>query len=311
MRDVLRAKGSKIPAAVEMRTIIYGLGAQKAGTTWLYRYFRNHPQVHVPPAKELHYWTDVRWPYGREGRNRARRAVRDEARVSNEVAFHARRVGVYRSGTTDHTPYLHLLGMGAGASLALADISPSYANLTAETFREMVDVAPRARFVFVMRDPVDRLWAGLRHHLRYECGRFDTEALMALWAREKATGVANGEKFSRYDRTLGALDAAGLIDRLHPVFYEEMFTAREIDRLCDALGLDRWRACFDVKVNVNPAGARTMPVAFRDEARSRLAVVYDECAARFGRLPDTWCHGAAGRADAVNAECGPKEVEHP
>ncbi len=32
-----------------------GIGAQKSGTTWLYQNLAAHPQVWMPPVKELHY----------------------------------------------------------------------------------------------------------------------------------------------------------------------------------------------------------------------------------------------------------------
>ena len=34
----------------------YGIGAQKAGTTWLYAMLKQHPQIHLPARKEIHYW---------------------------------------------------------------------------------------------------------------------------------------------------------------------------------------------------------------------------------------------------------------
>jgi len=32
-----------------------GIGAQKSGTTWLYQNLAAHPQIWMPPVKELHY----------------------------------------------------------------------------------------------------------------------------------------------------------------------------------------------------------------------------------------------------------------
>src|SRR5271154_1831472 len=36
-----------------------GIGVQKAGTTWLDRALRNHPQIWLPPFKELHYFNGL------------------------------------------------------------------------------------------------------------------------------------------------------------------------------------------------------------------------------------------------------------
>ncbi len=33
-----------------------GIGAQRAGTTWLYRCLQRHPQLYLPGTKELHYF---------------------------------------------------------------------------------------------------------------------------------------------------------------------------------------------------------------------------------------------------------------
>ncbi|MBK7919375.1 MAG: sulfotransferase [Chloroflexi bacterium] len=39
------------------------IGAQKAGTTWLYQALRQHPQVSMPPIKENHYFDRGKRPY--------------------------------------------------------------------------------------------------------------------------------------------------------------------------------------------------------------------------------------------------------
>jgi hypothetical protein len=36
-----------------------GVGAQKAGPTWLFDYLGRHPDVAVSPIKELHYFDQI------------------------------------------------------------------------------------------------------------------------------------------------------------------------------------------------------------------------------------------------------------
>ena len=44
--------------------LFYGIGAQKAGTTWVHDYLSGHPQVKVPALfKEQQYWNHVRPPF--------------------------------------------------------------------------------------------------------------------------------------------------------------------------------------------------------------------------------------------------------
>ena len=70
-----------------------GIGAQKAGTTWLGRNLQAHPEVWMPRVKEVHYFDEkihesrnttlrlVRRIFGASGANRRwRRQVRRRAR---------------------------------------------------------------------------------------------------------------------------------------------------------------------------------------------------------------------------------------
>jgi hypothetical protein len=41
---------------LEGRTFLLGVGAQKAGTSWLYRYLKSHPEIFMSPIKEMHFF---------------------------------------------------------------------------------------------------------------------------------------------------------------------------------------------------------------------------------------------------------------
>ena len=47
---------SRWSCGVVMLPNFIGIGAQRAGSTWLYACLREHPQVYVPPEKELHFF---------------------------------------------------------------------------------------------------------------------------------------------------------------------------------------------------------------------------------------------------------------
>jgi len=46
-------RGNKAEGAP--KTIALCIGAQKAGTTWLSRNMRYHPEIYIPPWKEVHF----------------------------------------------------------------------------------------------------------------------------------------------------------------------------------------------------------------------------------------------------------------
>ena len=65
-------------------TLLIGLGATKAGTSWLYRYFVAHPEVHARAPKELHFWDTLE--HGRLGWQRQALSMDIERDVSKAKA---------------------------------------------------------------------------------------------------------------------------------------------------------------------------------------------------------------------------------
>ena len=57
------------------KTFLLGLGAQKAGTSWLWRYLKSHPQAALGPLKEFAVWQTVLAPDAPSERRRAK--IRD------------------------------------------------------------------------------------------------------------------------------------------------------------------------------------------------------------------------------------------
>ena len=60
-------------------TILFCVGATKAGTSWLYTYLLDHPECHVRSVKELHYF-DVKGPIDRQ--RRIDRLQKAQARIA-------------------------------------------------------------------------------------------------------------------------------------------------------------------------------------------------------------------------------------
>jgi hypothetical protein len=66
------------------------IGAQRAGTTWLYYHLYKHPEVWLPPIKELHYFDaldpSVNVRSRRFKQHVKQRAVHNAAKVINSVS---------------------------------------------------------------------------------------------------------------------------------------------------------------------------------------------------------------------------------
>jgi len=100
-----------------------GIGAQKAGTSWLHANLAQHPRVRFPAEKEVHFWD------------------RD---LERGVSWYRERFA------------------GAPEDALTGDITPAYALLDGGTVAEVAREFPRLRLFFLVRDPVERAWSAAR-----------------------------------------------------------------------------------------------------------------------------------------------------
>jgi hypothetical protein len=96
-----------------------GIGAQKAGTTWLHHWLARHPCIGFPAGKEAHFWNDRR----------------------------GRPVETYRQMFAVDDGKLH------------GDFTPAYALLNAASTREIREHFPEVKLIYCLRDPRARAWS--------------------------------------------------------------------------------------------------------------------------------------------------------
>ena len=140
------------------------VGAHKTGTTSLYFYLKQHPQVFLPALKEPHFFSRFR-PY-------------------SEMLFPHPRV-------SDEAAYLKLFAKAAGYK-AVGEASSSY--LCDEGAAERIHAAnPHAKIVIMLRDPVGRAYSQYLMDVREGWQYLPFyEALLEDWNRpEKGWGVSH------------------------------------------------------------------------------------------------------------------------
>ena len=115
------------------------IGAQKSGTTALYDYLTQHPQVLAPVTKEVHYFDRV------EVRRRGISYYRSHFWSQS----HKDRVAEEIGGPV-------LCGEATGAYI----FYPPVARLVSETF-------PNVRLIAVLRDPIERALSHYHHNRRH------------------------------------------------------------------------------------------------------------------------------------------------
>jgi hypothetical protein len=121
------------------------IGAQKAGTTSLFEYMRRHPEIHMPPEKEIsffnrHYEMGAAWYTDTVTRNAPPDAVCGEASVGYMAGTPFADI-TYNERSDSDADHSH--------SKPLKDIIP----------RRIGDLLPNVRLICVLRDPVARAYS--------------------------------------------------------------------------------------------------------------------------------------------------------
>ena len=143
------------------------IGAQRGGTTSLYRYLCSHPEV--APAvlnKGIHYF-DTNYPKGE-------RWYRTHFPTTTYRAWMKRRAGVPRTITGEGSPYYVFHPQGA---------------------ERIAACVPDARFILLLRDPVDRAYS---HHQHEVARGFETLSFEDALEREEER-IAGEEDKMRAD----------------------------------------------------------------------------------------------------------------
>jgi hypothetical protein len=221
-------------------------GAPKCGTTSLYHYLKQHPEVYLPPRKELHYFT-------RE------HLARDTAGPGDTA--------VLQHLCKDRAAYEAEFA-GASGEKVLGDISPSYfdfAEVAPAMRRELGD----ARVVILLRDPVAKAFSQYMHLVRdgretlsfFDALQAEADRASRHWSmiwRYASSSIYGG-------RLRSYLDAFGA-DRVRIYLFEE-FVAEPQAMLGDLwgfLGIDR---------SVRPDTSRVYNVSSRPRSRALATLV--------------------------------------
>jgi hypothetical protein len=273
------------------------VGAQKGGTRWLYDQLQLHPDFWMPPIKELHYFDRRR--QSEKSARLGRRAEKNLARTNKRLAKRDVRpldqrdldflAGYARLPwwRVDLDAYASLFSV-KGASIS-GDITPDYSTLDARQIARIMQRFPKARVVFIARDPVERVWSHLTMHMRRgELGRkLDADAVMRL-VRQRfvASRTFQTEIVARWRRYVPE-EQFGLF-----LFDDLIADAASLrDRILSFLGGDPAKASGAFPAGFNrkedPAKVPLSP-ELRDRLSRHLARELKASAAAFGGAARQW-----------------------
>jgi Sulfotransferase family len=154
------------------------IGAQKAGTTWLYFNLNLQTGFSMLPIKEFHYFdrSETYPSMNTLSVTRACERLRSPAfckltakRILRALArANLRRAcwwAKYSFSDYSDSWYRSLFAAERGIT---GDITPSYSILNEEDVRRMHATAPHAKIIFLIRNPIDRAWSMFRFMAKAE-----------------------------------------------------------------------------------------------------------------------------------------------
>ena len=281
--------------------LLYGIGAAKGGTSWLYRYLHDREDCRLPAIKELHYWNtfdeksqaeQIKAFRRRTAQFHVRRADALAGERPWQVANLDRQIGqmgelieVLEHRQPGHHTYLDFLMGQAGEAKLVADITPAYGLLPSEKLQEMAASASDVRFLLLIRDPVSRLWSHARMMAERRADDDLQERAERILNRVMKGGEAHIAIRGDYAAIAARLEAAVPADRRLIVFTEDVWDGPGREVICRFLGLPD-QPGPDRQINKGPDVS--IPSDRRREVATFLAPQYRWAEVRFGRLPDAW-----------------------
>ena len=276
------------------KTLLICVGAMKCATSWLHSYLGQLDGVTPSPLKELHFFN----------RNFPDNALSDMDLLAirrltlflsqeGHPARHLASSAMIQAALDrvqmiydDNAYFGHLARICTPQTRVLCDVTPAYSVLGIDGFSHMrafcATQGIRLKLLFVMRDPVERLWSQLRHMQQQTI----IENAVEAWPRalNSMPVMARGD----YCGIVTALDQVFEPEAILYLFYEDLMRTPSLGRLCAFLGASQIAA--DTSRRRNETEVKTgLPEAARAAFLQALAPQYAFCRERFGTdVPSAW-----------------------
>lgn len=143
----------------------YCIGAEKAGTTWIYENLSMHPQIFSPYIKEIHYfnhlylehhrkWTDN---HRNERYTKALKFLHEKQKQSSNKDIEEKIIHIENSlkGELTDSWYANFFKQAKREQLC-GEYSPSYGLLPSKGIKHITGLNSNAKYFIILRNPVDR-----------------------------------------------------------------------------------------------------------------------------------------------------------
>ncbi|MGV6814772.1 MAG: sulfotransferase family protein [Phycisphaerales bacterium] len=260
------------------------IGAQKAGTSWLYNALYEASGVFLSVVKELSYFVES------DPRDRAwatvlrhnqttlvRNLLKPPALpVPNLEEIRAQLDHIGSPQLVDDDWYTGIFSLFARPDDLCGDISPLYMTLRQDQIDHLMALNPAVRVLVIVRDPVDRAWSQIQMRIRN--GKMDDD-LDQLAGDQRA--LESFASFSDYQGALTRWRASAGEGCFHAIAFDRIASEPEsvFEEVGEFLGIEALQTSVDLHAPVNTGSGRPMPMPL-----SLRAILFDQLKPQYAYL---------------------------
>jgi hypothetical protein len=147
------------------------IGAQKAGTSWLFEVLSDRPDIYTPPFKELHFFDHkfikecnqwAGWHVKKEIKNAKKKHL--DQNIDPDQKFLDYLDSILQPPMFNGNWYKNIFSPAPSSSICL-DVTPEYSCLPEEGVRFVAKFLKETKFIFIIRNPLDRAMSQLRMNI--------------------------------------------------------------------------------------------------------------------------------------------------
>ena len=145
------------------------IGAQKAGTSWLFTQLQSHPGVWVPPIKEVHYFNHLFVPENRKWtkwhiKSASASALRTYITRNDDLYFPYMQYLIDLGSNEPFTEgwYRRVFSLPAAQARVVGDMTPEYSTIPDEGIGYLRGLLGAPKIIYLIRGPVSRALSQLK-----------------------------------------------------------------------------------------------------------------------------------------------------
>jgi hypothetical protein len=163
------------------------IGTQKAGTSWLYEQLRQHPEIWMPPIKELHYFDHLYCQNNRSWtqwhiEQAVKQLIKYQLEQPKAVDFSYIRYLAALASKPLFTEawYRRAFDRPSARNKVLGDITPEYCAIGDDGIAYLKHLLGAVKIIWIIRDPTRRALSQLRMNATRRGGGTDMPESMWL-----------------------------------------------------------------------------------------------------------------------------------